>query len=186
MKYKEVPYEILDKILRYEHRTGRFFWKWRVPGERISKRYADTFNSQFAYREAFLTVTNNFYKVSRIFDTNFFAHRVAWCLHTGSWPKQEIDHINGDRSDNRIENLREVDRATNSRNMARKRNSRNAVQGVGFHKETNKWRAYIKVNRLAIHLGLFDDYDEAVKSRLSAETKYGFHENNGRVGPYFN
>ncbi|MEM1146020.1 MAG: HNH endonuclease signature motif containing protein [Pseudomonadota bacterium] len=89
---------------------------------------------------------------------NHLAHRLTWFYVHGKWPDGEIDHINHDRDDNRIENLRIVDRAGNMRNLS---NS----HGVLF--EGGKWRARLGSQ----HLGIFDDYFEAWCTRKRAEVE---------------
>ena len=69
------------------------------------------------------------------------AHRVAWAIHHGSWPDGEIDHINGVRDDNRIENLRCVSRHENKKNTAIPSHNTSGVVGVTWHKPSRKWRA---------------------------------------------
>lgn len=92
-------------------------------------------------------------------------HRIAWCLATGSWPVNTIDHKNGRMADNRIENLRE---ATLSQNGANRRRSLNREylypRGVRFHEPTQKFFAVI----LAKHLGTFDTVDEAAAAYATA------------------
>jgi len=100
------------------------------------------------------------------------AHRVAWALHYGSSPDGIIDHINGNRLDNRICNLRIVDPVQNARNAGRGVNNTSGMVGVVWHKRAKKWVAQITVNRENKYLGLFTDFDSARQARLSAEDKY--------------
>ena len=106
-------------------------------------------------------------------------HRLIWKMVHGYWPK-EIDHINGNRTDNRLSNLRECDRATNNRNTAVSKRNTSGVIGVSWYKETGKWRSNIKKSGKQIHLGLFDSLLDAVAARKSAERELGFHRNHGR------
>lgn len=105
---------------------------------------------------------------------------LVWLMFNGYLPKGEIDHINGIRSDNRIENLREVTRVENSRNQQIKSNNVSGAIGVRFNQHIDKWESYIKVNYKKIHLGSFNSKQSAIKARKDAEKKYGFHENHGR------
>lgn len=107
------------------------------------------------------------------------AHHLAWLYHYGYLPK-EIDHINGIRSDNRIENLREVSRQENCRNQKKYNTNTSGVTGVCYHKRDKLWGAYIAVNNEQIHLGYFKDISDAISIRKKAEIKYGFHHNHGR------
>ena len=101
------------------------------------------------------------------------AHRVAWVLYTGEWPKGFIDHINGVKTDNRRENLREATQTQNSQNR-RKAKGISGVVGVSWDNRTQKWNPSIKVNGVKKHLGLFSDLDDAIAARKQAEVKYGF------------
>lgn len=83
-----------------------------------------------------------------------------------------IDHINRNPVDNRKENLRICSQSENSRNNSISKNNKSGVAGVSFGKKENKWKAYIKFNKKHIHLGCYDDFNEAVKARKEAEIKY--------------
>lgn len=107
------------------------------------------------------------------------AHRIVWLHHTGSFPGSQIDHINGCRSDNRIDNLRDVTNTENHKNMKRQARNRSGVTGVCFCRKINKWRAYISINK-PLNLGAFFDKEDAIHARRKAEIKYGYHVNHGR------
>jgi hypothetical protein len=91
------------------------------------------------------------------------AHQLAWLYHFGSHPKGQIDHINCNRQDNRIENLRNVNATINALN-------RSSAKGV--YKHFNKYRARIKINGKHLHLGLFDSEDQAKQVYLNAKKQY--------------
>jgi len=95
-----------------------------------------------------------------------YAHRLAWFYVTGEWPMHEIDHVNGDRDDNRFANLRQATRSQNMMNTPKK--------GVCFHKGQKKWQASIRVNGKRTHLGSFSTEDEALSAyRAAASTMHG-------------
>jgi hypothetical protein len=100
-----------------------------------------------------------------------YAHRIAWILMTGSWPSGQIDHINGDRADNRFANLRDVDQHTNMQNI---RNAPiSATSGVlGASPSYGRFRACIRVDGRFKHLGRFDTAEEAHHAYVSAKRKY--------------
>lgn len=109
------------------------------------------------------------------------AHRLIWKLHHGVDPSHlEIDHINGIRTDNRIENLRLVTRKGNSANLGIYARSKTNVHGVRWNKATNNWRATITKDKHTYHIGLFDDFFEAVCARKSAEIKLRFASTHGQ------
>lgn len=109
----------------------------------------------------------------------YLAHRLAWLLYYGEWPEKQIDHINHDKKDNRIKNLRCVSNFDNHRNMPRQKNNKSGVTGVFWYERYMKWTAYIKVSGHRKHLGYFELFDDAVKARKDAEKYYGFHKNHG-------
>lgn len=83
-----------------------------------------------------------------------------------------IDHVNGDPSDNRLCNLREATKSQNMMNVGKIKSNTSGVRGVGWSKISQKWRAYICVNKRNIHLGLFDDIEDAKAARFKAVIKY--------------
>ena len=112
---------------------------------------------------------------------NYKAHRVAWLLHykepLGNF---QIDHIDGDKSNNRIKNLRLVNNRENGMNQRKRKDSTSGVTGVCWNKKDGVWVAYISKNEKRKHLGSFKDKFEAVCARKSAERKLGYHENHGK------
>lgn len=120
------------------------------------------------------------YRSIGVGNKSYKAHRLIWFWHHGKDPTDQIDHINQDKLDNRIENLREASNQENCKN--RKINPRNTsgITGVSWHKWHEKWAACVKVSGKLIHIGYFETFDLAVSARKAAETKYGFHENHGR------
>ncbi len=104
----EITPELLRELIDYDPATGRMTWK-----PRSSKHIADDarragWNTKWAGKECFVTVTEGGYLKASVFHKDVKAHRVAWAICYGKWPDQEIDHINRDKRDNRITNLRDV------------------------------------------------------------------------------
>jgi len=109
-------------------------------------------------------------------------HRLIWCWYYGVDPgSYEVDHINGNKKDNRIENLRLVDRKGNSRNHPMKKNNTSGHTGVSWVGRLNKWRAYINEDYKQVGLGYYDTLEEAIQVRKEAEKSMGFHDNHGRI-----
>jgi len=108
------------------------------------------------------------------------AHRVAFYLMEGRWPTA-IDHINGDRSDNRWLNLREAAQCDNMRNLKRPHTNTSGVVGVSYAKGRDKWQATISVQNKTKHLGYYAAKQDAVCARKAAEVQYGFHTNHGKT-----
>lgn len=111
----------------------------------------------------------------------YLAHRLAWFLYYGVEPIGQIDHINQNKTDNRIVNLRCVSNRENHRNMPIQKNNKSGLMGVHFSKLKRKWVSYIKVDGKRIHIGSFSGFFDACCARKSAEVKFGFHLNHGRV-----
>lgn len=98
---------------------------------------------------------------------------------TGRYPTF-VDHINGNRSDNRWSNLREVTKSENSKNMALLNTNKSGVAGVFWNKGKKKWTARIESEGVTTHLGHFESLDRAAEVRKQAESIFGFHKNHGR------
>ena len=111
-----------------------------------------------------------------------FVHRLIFLYMTGLLPNGDVDHINGDRTDNRWCNLREVDRQSNLRNVGIKTNNTSGCPGVSYAKDRGKWHAYVHpgANLPRLNIGYFDSFEEAVTARKVIEKWFGFHENHGK------
>lgn len=114
------------------------------------------------------------YIVARIYDPVKSKRITMHRLIMGFPNVTDIDHIHGikTRNDNRKGNLRVVTHSQNGMNKDLQSNNTSGVAGVGWYSKTNKWRAYIMIDRKFIHLGLFDSFEDAVKARKEAEEKY--------------
>lgn len=108
------------------------------------------------------------------------AHRLAWACYYGEWPIGQIDHINGDRGDNRIENLRLVSSFLNALNKSKAKNNTSGHCGVSFCNSRGKWQAYIEFGGKKEHLGRYDTIQEAISARVAAQKALGFTERHGK------
>jgi len=184
----ELTFSEISKILKYEPETGKLFWLPRpvemfradsafYGGTEVS---AKAWNAKNAGREVTRS-TSLGYITPRIMGKNYAGHRIAWLLHYGTWPKNHIDHINGIKSDNRIENLRDVPRGKNMRNMRLQKRNKTGTPGVGWCNIYNKWKVRIGMGGGKSHfVGYFLDFNAAVAARKKAEAIYGYHTNHGR------
>lgn len=107
------------------------------------------------------------------------SHRLAWLYVYGVLPSLQIDHIDHDRANNIITNLRLVTHQENSKNQKIRSTNSSGFTGVFWYKRHNKWLASIKVNGKAKYLGLYKALSDAVLVRLDAEKEYGYHVNHG-------
>jgi len=121
------------------------------------------------------------YVIIKINEKRYQAHRLAWLYMYGNFPKDDIDHINHNRADNQIVNIRAVSRQENLRNKSKSKNNTSGVIGVSWSKNAKKWYAKIAVFYKQIHLGYFTDKSDAVNARKEAEKQYGFHKNHGVI-----
>ena len=155
----------LRELLDYDPATGVFTWKVSRGPARVG--------SVAGWKETrghiCIEVDGRSYK----------AHRLAWLYVSGKWPRDQIDHINCVRTDNRIVNLREATSAENAANSLTYRNNTSGFKGVNWHKKTGKWRAYIGVEGRITHLGLFARVEDAAAAYAEASAR--LHEDFGRV-----
>lgn len=100
------------------------------------------------------------------------AHRIAWKMHHGSEPAAVLDHKNGDGTDNRIDNLREATALLNGQNKSVRKDSATGISGVHFNKQKQKYAAQVRVNGKKLHLGLFDNVDDAATARAAAVAQH--------------
>jgi hypothetical protein len=103
---------------------------------------------------------------------SYYAHRLAWLYVYGEMPKLHLDHINGNKSDNRICNLREATRVENLRNTSKNIKNTSGAKNVYLHKPTDKWQVRIALNGKSKHFGLFDDFELADLVAIEARNKY--------------
>lgn len=147
-------------IFRYNPNTGDIWWKdTGEPAGYLTKRG---------------------YRLVQYEGRRYRAHRLAWTIYHGKIPADEMDHINGVKDDNRIENLRVVSTQDNQRNSKIHKHNTSGHMGVFYSKRDEVWRARIKVNKKYIYLGSFKNKDDAIGARQVAEEIYGFHENHGK------
>lgn len=176
---KDIEPEMLRHLLRYEPETGKLFWLPRTE-ETGGKRFRQ-FNKQFAGKEALYGNSGSHgYRMGAIFNRQYLTHRVVWALVNGAWPSR-IDHINGDKTDNRIANLRVATASENARNCALSPRNKSGVVGVNWAKHAGKWRAAIYTKSGHRHLGYFSDIKSAADARKVAEREEGYHPNHGRL-----
>jgi hypothetical protein len=169
---------IVQEFLTYAPDTGLLFWRKRKAEFFKEERHAKAWNSRYAGRQAFTTLVRG-YRAGSIANRHVYAHRAAFCVMFGRWP-ENIDHINGDKTDNRLANLREVTHQLNMRNIPIGSANTSGVIGVAWLKQRNKWLASIGVDGQTVYLGEYKNKDEAIIARAAAEKVLSFHPNHGR------
>ena len=184
----------LRQIFTYNANTGEFVWRERAPEmfsdtltqsgyTRRAEGTCKAWNTKYAGRPAMVKRSRSGHKFSIVRGVFVAAHRAAWMLHYGEEPQNQIDHINGDPSDNRIHNLRLASRVENARNV--KIGTRNKTGFLGVHKTPNAGTWYAEIGdapsgRKRIYLGTFRTKAEAIAARSAAQIVLGYHENHGR------
>ena len=167
--------ESLQAMLHYDEFTGFLFWRTRL--DRSTR-----WNSRYAGQRALYVPTRG-YCHGTIEGARHLAHRVIWKMITGV-EAVTIDHIDGDRSNNRIQNLREVTKAENLKNKGVSLKNKRGHTGVFRKPNDCKWTAYIDANCKRHYLGRFHTVEEAIHARKRAEIRYGFHVNHGSRPQY--
>lgn len=157
---------LLKSLLDYDQETGVFVWKQSRGGTAVAGSVAGG-------------IQLNGYRYIPFKGKPTGAHRLAWLYTYGEMPSGDVDHINRDRDDNRIDNLRCATRSENMRNSIRKRTESSPLQGVCFDKQHQRWLACITSNYKQIHLGRFDTAEEAHAAYVSASK-----EVHGRFGAF--
>ena len=110
----------------------------------------------------------------------YLAHRLAWLYVHGVWPENQIDHIDHNPKNNKIENLREATPQGNQKNRSMNKNNTSGATGVYLDKVSSKLYVQIMINGKNKCLGRFDNLEDAIIARKNAEIKYNFHPNHGR------
>lgn len=169
---------ILRKLLRYEAETGKLYWRKRTPD--VHPNQLSQWNGRLAGKEAFKIAHPEGYLSGGVYGRLYLAHRIIWAIVYGAWPAGQIDHINGNRADNRISNLRVVSNAENGKNQKRPADNASGVIGVYWNKRAKKWHARISVSGKVTSLGYFKNINDAASARKAAEAEYGYHPNHGR------
>lgn len=152
------PVPVVRALLTYDPVTGLFKWRSGIPsyfkagllGREVN---CATWNKRYAGKPAFTSIGGNGYLLGEILSRKYLAHRVAWALHTGEWPKAIVDHANGDPKDNRWCNLRLATKAQNGQNAKTPKHNRSGVKGVSRRQGRNSWRAQLRVDGRYVFIG---------------------------------
>lgn len=142
-------------LFYYDREKGELYWTNppQPNTKRLKGKLAGTIN-----RDGYLNVTH--------MKQGFRVHRIIWYLEKGYWPERVIDHIDGNKLNNKISNLRECSHTENMRNTYRHRAGK--LLGTGYHKQHQKWRAFMRRDGRQIQLGMFNSEIEAHQAYLRA------------------
>lgn len=152
---KKKPEHLLDvktisDFLDYNPESGVFVWKVKTRARNIGDVAGNT--NWRGYTSIWIN------------GEQYYAHRMAWAICNGAWPSCDIDHINEDKSDNRICNLRIASRSQNMFNRGKNKNNTSGFKGVSFCKDTGRWMAQMSIYGKSLKIGRFDTKEEASRA----------------------
>jgi hypothetical protein len=150
----------LHHLLDYNPETGEFTRRVTAGGKPVGSRAG--------------SLNDKGYVKLRIDGHVHAAHRLAWFISTGKWPRFEVDHVDGVRSDNRFSKLREADPTQQARNVRVYKNNTSGHKGVSWDKEYSKWAARIRINKRLTLIGRYGELADACEAyRLRASVEFG-------------
>ena len=169
-----ITQELLKKKLHYDKDTGIFTWTdSKLNSTKTRGKQAGNANKPNGYRRIAIKLDGK--------NRFFTEHRLAWLYVYGKFPELSLDHINHDKLDNRISNLREVTHRENSRNKSINKNNTSGYSGVSFNKKAGKYEARVQANGRLMFLGYFEKAEDAFRAVKEAREHYGFHVNHGQT-----
>jgi hypothetical protein len=154
--------EELKSVFHYNPETGEFLNK--INRARTTKAMEGM--------AAGCTSKSHGYRMLSWKNMSLLGHRVAWAIHYGEWPIDQIDHINNIRTDNRITNLRPATKEENNRNMVIGRRNTSGIKGIRWLKDRKKWVAKICFQRKHMTLGYFSGKEEAAAAYAEAAKRF--------------
>jgi hypothetical protein len=185
-KTPQPPVEQLRDMLEYDPANGTLRWRvvplkyFQSTGYSAERKCA-AWNGKYAGKVALAHRDKpGSYAYGDVFGTKVYAHRAILAMEHGVWPEADVDHINGDRTDNRLINLRPVSRQVNAMNRSIYSRNRSGVMGVYWDRSRSQWAAEIFVNGVKQHIGRFERLEDAKRARAEREVLLGYHPNHGR------
>lgn len=164
MTQPHLDQEMLKSILHYDRETGDFTWLRRDRSFFKTEQRWKAWNTRYAGKAAGYKWSpdgKTTYRVIRIFDWPFAAHRLAFLYENGKWPNDVVDHADRDGLNNSWGNLREATRSENAANTGAMRSNAIGVRGVSAVPKTNRYRANMRINGRQTSLGHFDTIEAA-------------------------
>ena len=160
---------ILREYLNYDEHTGILTWKKKPSKKAVLNTRAGSLVSTTGYRTL------------RLFERSYPEHHVVWCWYHGYWSDKQLDHIDHNRANNCIVNLREVTIAENARNRTRRRYTKVEEAGIWFCKRRQRYVSEITMDGRKVFQKTYlpDDIDVAISERKAKLIELGFHENHG-------
>lgn len=159
--------EFLSQFIEYEPAIGMFLWK-----KKIAPSCVDGWFIPKDVGKGAGSIT--------VFGHKYICTHLAWLLYWGVWPTYEIDHIDGNSQNHKIDNLRDVPHAVNMQNMKRKKHNTSGVSGVSFSSSEKRFVVNMSVNGKTKRFGAYKTIEEASARRDEVCKQLGFHENHGK------
>jgi len=160
---KELTQNRLKELLHYNPDTGIFSYKIRGgKGKRLTCGHM---------HEGYMRMT--------VDGKRYMTHRLIWLYVYGHLPKEQIDHKNQNKSDNRISNLRAVDARGNCKNRPLRKDNKSGFNGVCWIKRLGKWASQVNNGHTNVTLGMFLNKEDAINARKAADVQYNYHPNHG-------
>lgn len=166
---KDITQEELKSMFDYDSENG-----WLIRKFRFGKLY----NKPCGHKPA-----SRGYGKIKINREWYATHRLIWLYHYGEWPSEFIDHIDGNKVNNRIENLREVNQQANCHNYKILKKNTSGFPNVYWHESLKKYRVRIEVSNKPIHIGYYSSYEESVLVAMIAKIEH--HPSSPQAKEYF-
>jgi len=175
MDYPHISHAYILSILFYDPQTGIFKWRERTPdmftdGGHSKEHNCAAWNAKFANKEAGC-LRDDGYFVIRLMKRCILSHQLAWFYVYKKWPIGFLDHIDEDKSNNKIENLRQATNAQNMQNRGPQKNNKSGYKGVSYRPDKRKFSAEIYCNKKKERLGYFETAEEAHEAYCRAAKK---------------
>lgn len=160
--------EYLKEALTYNQYTGEWTWKERPERHFASFRAFKIWNKRYSLKKTY-NINRKGYIDIVLNNRKYRAHRLAFLYVDGYIPENQVDHIDGNRKNNKYDNLREVNNKCNHQNCKLSKLSKSGITGVHYYPERKKWLARIMIDGKTINLGAYDTKDDAAIARYLEE-----------------
>ena len=167
-----IDIELLRQFIDINPLDGTMRWSFRDRKHFRSDESFKSWNTRYANAVTFKSTDGRGYLRASIKDKDYKAHLVAWALYYGKWPLCEVDHINGDKKDNSLNNLRSATSSQNKMNVHPRNGCSSQYKGVCWNVKRKKWESRIAFNGKTLHLGYFVDEIEAANRYTDASKLY--------------
>jgi len=178
----DINADLARQLLIYDPSTGFLTWKPRTPDMFMTKAAEDSlrvcscWNSKYAGKQAgsidargYVITSIKFCREGHRYSSICKAHRLAWLIMTGSWPALDIDHIDGNRLNNKWDNIRQANQSENSQNRIKRKDNTSGFVGVHRNHKNHKWVSRIFSRGKYTYLGEYDTPEEASKAYCEAK-----------------